>query len=134
MSKTAPQFDIDAELARMAAEDEAVKVTLSNTGYAAAASSTAKVEAGFASNPIDIDQSPLLDADQFKDRWANRRRMAWVALIAMIITAALLFFVIEEWRLKMLLDSGIITWFFGVMVSIVGAYMGFTTLHEMGKK
>lgn len=69
-----------------------------------------------------------------KLKWKNRRRMAWVSLISMIIFTALLFFVIPESRIKIL--SEVIVWFYFVMTSVIGAYMGFTTLSEIknGKK
>ena len=61
-----------------------------------------------------------------KERWKNRRRMAWTSLIAMIVvTMMLLFAPIPDSRLKILADP--LTWFFFSMASIIGAYMGFTT-------
>jgi len=58
-------------------------------------------------------------------RWKNRRRMAWTALISMLVVTFLAFFVIPEPRLALLSD--VITWFYFGMVSVIGAYMGFTT-------
>jgi hypothetical protein len=66
--------------------------------------------------------------------WRNRRRMAWVSLISMLVATALSFFVVPEHRLKLLGD--VITWFYFTMASIVGAYMGFTTwahIKDQGK-
>ena len=60
-----------------------------------------------------------------KNRWKNRRRMAWTALVSMIITTILILFVIPEPRLALL--SEVITWFYFSMASVIGAYMGFTT-------
>lgn len=63
-----------------------------------------------------------------KLRWKNRRMMAWCALTSMIlITLGLLFtdFCSED-RLKIV--GELITWYYFVMTSIIGAYMGFTTL------
>jgi hypothetical protein len=65
-------------------------------------------------------------------QWKNRRRMAWIALFAMLVTICVLFFSIEESRIEKLSD--IITWFFISMSSIVGAYMGFATIVEKWKK
>ena len=61
-----------------------------------------------------------------KDRWKNRRKMAWTSLISMIcITLILLTSFVPETRLKILTD--IITWYFFASASVIGAYMGFTT-------
>jgi len=61
-----------------------------------------------------------------KIRWKNRRRMAWVSLVAMIIVTILLMFgPIPDSRLKILADP--LTWFFFSMASIIGMYMGATT-------
>lgn len=60
-----------------------------------------------------------------KTRWKNRRRMAWTALVGMLVVTILAFFVIPESKLALL--SEVITWFYFSMASIIGAYMGFTT-------
>lgn len=58
-------------------------------------------------------------------RWTNRRKMAWVALVSMLVITILTLFFVPESRLKILSD--VITWFYFSMASVVGAYMGFTT-------
>ena len=59
-------------------------------------------------------------------RWKNRRRMAWISLLSMIVvTAILLFAPISIERIKAL--SNTVEWFYFSMASIIGAYMGFTT-------
>lgn len=63
--------------------------------------------------------------DLMHKRWRNRRKMAWVSLISMLVVTLLAFFVIPESRLSLL--SEVITWFYLGMVSVIGAYMGFTT-------
>ena len=66
-------------------------------------------------------------------RWKNRRRMAWISLISMIlVTGTLLFVPIPIERLKILGET--IEWYFLSMASIVGAYMGFTTWASKGAK
>ncbi len=144
-SNTAPQFDIDAELKRMEQEDTAVRSAVaaangeSNSNYTWT-TSPLKAAAGTATDGDAFsstlqNENPLLSPDQFKDRWANRRKMAWVGLLAILGVTLLLFFGLEESKMKLLLDSGVITWFYGSMTAIVGAYMGFTTWHDMsGKK
>tara|TARA_Y100000310_G_C20271345_1_gene618176 strand:+ start:215 stop:448 length:234 start_codon:yes stop_codon:yes gene_type:complete len=58
-------------------------------------------------------------------RWKNRRRMAWLAMISIIVVTGLAFFVLPMERLDKLAD--VITWFYLSMASIVGAYMGLST-------
>lgn len=66
-------------------------------------------------------------------RWKNRRRMAWISLGAIIaVTGILLFGPIENERLKILSDP--ITWFYFAMASIIGAYMGFTSYADKGRR
>ncbi len=68
----------------------------------------------------------LKDIAANKLRWKNRRRMAWIALISMVIlTGVLLFGPISETRIKVLSEP--ISWFYFAMASVIGAYMGFTT-------
>lgn len=63
-----------------------------------------------------------------KSRWQNRRRMAWLALISILIVTILAFFIVAESRLKLLGD--VINMFYLTMASIVGAYVGFATLDK----
>jgi len=65
-------------------------------------------------------------------RWKNRRRMAWISLLSiLIVTAILLFIPISIERVKAL--SNTIEWFYFSMASIIGAYMGFTTWSSNNK-
>lgn len=72
--------------------------------------------------------------EQEKLKWKNRRKMAWTSLISMLIFTILILFVVPESRLTILTD--VIVWFYFAMTSIIGAYMGFTTLSAIknGKK
>ena len=63
-----------------------------------------------------------------KLRWQNRRRMAWTALVAILVVTFLSFFIVDESRLKLLSD--VINMFYLSMASIVGAYVGFATLDK----
>jgi hypothetical protein len=66
------------------------------------------------------------EAEIERYKWRSRRRMAGIALLAMILLmAALLFAPISESRIKLLEEP--VTWFFFSMASVIGAYMGFTT-------
>ena len=60
-------------------------------------------------------------------RWKNRRRMAWVSLISMlVVTFGILFTeMVAIERLNVLGD--VITWFYFSCASIIGMYMGATT-------
>ena len=59
------------------------------------------------------------------DRWRNRRRMAWVALFALIgFGVACLILKIAETQLSLLIN---IVWICG---SVVGAYVGFATFDD----
>ena len=59
-------------------------------------------------------------------RWKNRRKMAWVSLLSMVLVTFLLMFgPIPDSRLKILSEP--LTWFYFAMASVIGAYMGFTT-------
>lgn len=57
--------------------------------------------------------------------WRNRRAMAWIALISIMIVTILCFFVVSVERLDKL--SSVVTWFYTTMASVVGAYMGLST-------
>jgi hypothetical protein len=57
--------------------------------------------------------------------WKNRRTMAWIALISIMIVTILCFFVVSVERLDKL--SSVVTWFYTTMASVVGAYMGLST-------
>lgn len=63
-----------------------------------------------------------------KERWKNRRRMAWISLISILVVTFLSFFVVNEGRLKLLSD--VINMFYLSMASIVGAYVGFATFDK----
>lgn len=64
-----------------------------------------------------------------RTRWKNRRRMAWIALISIILfTVAMLFYVPVD-RLEKLVH--IADFFYVAMVAIIGSYMGFTTMSTM---
>lgn len=60
-----------------------------------------------------------------KERWRNRRWMAWIALGSMIGMAAAVLFVVPETKLDKL--DEIIAWFMMAMASIIGTYLGTTT-------
>lgn len=66
------------------------------------------------------------NGEAMRIRWKNRRKMAWIALIAMILLMiALLFGPVSIERINTLKEP--IIWFFFSMASIIGMYMGATT-------
>ena len=67
----------------------------------------------------------------FANRWKHRRRMAYLALGAILLVTYWAMFVIPVERLNAL--DEILTWFFIVMGSIIGAYVGFATLDDKWK-
>ena len=74
------------------------------------------------------------NSDVMKTRWKNRRRMAWISLISIVVVTVLILFtnIVEVERLKVL--SEVITWFYFSCASIIGMYMGATTFaHIKGK-
>lgn len=88
---------------------------------------------------IDKDNDGIDDRKQEKltlrmstDRWKNRRRMAWTALVAILCVTYLALFKVPLERLAVLKE--VITWFYFVMGSIVGAYVGFATLDDIKSK
>ena len=68
------------------------------------------------------------DIELTKKRWKNRRRMAWLSLISMVTITCLILFteLVPETRLVILKE--VITWYYLTCASIIGSYMGFTTL------
>lgn len=66
------------------------------------------------------------------DTWKNRRRMAWIALISMILFTIYLFTFAPMEKLKPLGD--VITWYYMTMSTIVCAYMGLATYAYVRKK
>lgn len=73
------------------------------------------------------------DVNAMRRRWKNRRRMAWLSLISMFVMTYFVFFTdyIDIERMKVLSD--VVTWFYFSCISIVGAYMGFTTWADRGR-
>lgn len=73
------------------------------------------------------------DVTAMRRRWKNRRRMAWLSLILMFVMTYFVFFTdyVDIERMKVLKE--VVTWFYFACISIVGAYMGFTTWADRGR-
>jgi len=87
---------------------------------------------GSYTNGDETRQEKFLDLELEKRKWKNRRKMAWVSLVAMnVITLILLFAPIPPDRLKIIAEP--IIWSYFAFTSVIGAYMGFTTYAMKGK-
>jgi hypothetical protein len=64
-----------------------------------------------------------------KIRWENRRKMAWTALIAMILQTIIILFapvkLLTPEKIKMIQEP--LTWAYMCESAVILAYMGFTT-------
>jgi hypothetical protein len=73
---------------------------------------------------VDSSQSSVLRREVLMDRWKNRRRMAWLSMLAGLVFP-LLILVSESPTL------GTIAMPFYIFVSaVVGSYMGFATMDD----
>jgi len=88
-----------------------------------------KVKVELVDKPIGNGEKELQ-----KNRWKNRRRMAWVSLISMLLVTSIIILtdVVEIERLTVLKE--VITWFYFSCASIIGMYMGATTLASIKGK
>ena len=77
---------------------------------------------------VDGSQSSVLRREILMDRWKNRRRMAWLSMLAGLVFP-LLILVSESPTL------GTIAMPFYIFVSaVVGSYMGFATMDDINFK
>jgi hypothetical protein len=70
------------------------------------------------------------DIELERRKWRNRRRMAWVAVFSMVAETAVLIYVASFTSVDMQRFSTIsepLAWSYFGFLSVVGAYMGFTT-------
>lgn len=79
--------------------------------------------------------SKMEEVEVEKLRWKNRRRMAWLSLISMIIITLVLILVPESiiTVTKLSVIGEFITWFYFACTGVIGAYMGVTTYAHMKK-
>lgn len=78
---------------------------------------------------IDLDNDGVIsdmEMNTAQTKFKNRRRMAWLSILSMVIfTAILLSPFISNEKIEAL--DEVFSMFYLAMASIVGAYMGFTT-------
>lgn len=81
----------------------------------------------------DETPSGVITEDMYKNlvQRSNRKKMAWTALVACLVVVFLMMFVVKESRIPLLSD--VMTFFFLIMGSIVGTYIGFTSIGFTGK-
>lgn len=66
-----------------------------------------------------------VEIDLDRERWRNRRAMAWISIVGILLATYALFFIVDEARIDSL--GEVISWFYMAMASIVGTYIGTTT-------
>lgn len=79
-------------------------------------------------NELDINKDGKVDDKEiiaYEKKAVNRRKMAWVSLIAMIVTAFSLLFLVSDARLEKVKDILDLYWI--ALGGIVGAYVGIST-------
>lgn len=77
---------------------------------------------------IDINHDGKISSKEeelYEKKAVNRRKMAWISLITLIISGFCVLFIVPETRLKNL--SGLIELYFLSLASITGAYVGIST-------
>lgn len=62
-------------------------------------------------------------------RRVGRRKMAWTALVSMLVATVLIYFVIPNDRLSLI--DNVSTWFYTIMGSIVLTYVGAATWFDV---
>lgn len=79
-------------------------------------------------NELDTNndgQITITEQDAYERKAINRRRMAWVSLIAMITTALAILFLVPETRLDKIKDMLDLYWI--ALGGVVGTYVGIST-------
>lgn len=84
-------------------------------------------------NEADISGDGKVDTKEmeiYEKRAANRRRMAWVSLISMIMSAFALMFIVSDERLAKL--DGLLELYWIALGGVVGAYVGISAWTKRG--
>lgn len=82
---------------------------------------------------IDVNHDGIVNQKEleiYEQRAKNRRRMAWVSLVAMIITAGALMFLVPDERLAKL--DGVLELYWIALGGVVGAYVGISAWTKKG--
>ena len=70
-----------------------------------------------------------VERQEVKRRRIGRRKMAWTAMVSMLVATICIFFIVSRERLDLLDDT--ITWFYTIMGSIVLTYTGAATFFDV---
>ena len=79
-------------------------------------------------NEIDLNKDGKVSSKeeaQYERKAVNRRRMAWLSLVAMIVSAFALMFFVPESRLEKIKDMLDLYWI--ALGGVVGTYVGIST-------
>lgn len=79
-------------------------------------------------NEIDINNDGNVTTTEeriYEQKAVNRRRMAWVSLVALIISGFCMMFLIPESRMKQL--DGLLELYWIALGTVTGAYVGIST-------
>jgi cytochrome bd-type quinol oxidase subunit 2 len=82
---------------------------------------------------IDVNDDGIVNQKEleiYEQRAKNRRRMAWVSLAAMIVTAGALMFFVPDERLAKL--DGLLELYWIALGGVVGAYVGISAWTKRG--
>lgn len=82
---------------------------------------------------IDVNDDGIVNEKEleiYEQRAKNRRRMAWVSLAAMILTAVALMFFVSDDRLAKL--DGLLELYWIALGGVVGAYVGISAWTKRG--
>ena len=82
---------------------------------------------------MDINDDGIVNEKEleiYEKRAINRRRMAWVSLVAMIFTATALMFFVPDDRLAKL--DGLLELYWIALGGVVGAYVGISAWTKRG--
>lgn len=81
-----------------------------------------------ADNELDVNNDGNVTPTEeriYEQKAVNRRRMAWVALFALIVSGFCMMFLVPETRLKQL--DGMLELYWIALGTITGAYVGIST-------
>ena len=79
-------------------------------------------------NEIDLNKDGKVSSKeeaQYERKAVNRRRMAWLSLVAMIVSAFALMFFVPESRLEKIKDMLDLYWI--ALGGVIGTYVGIST-------
>ena len=82
---------------------------------------------------IDVNGDGIVNVKEieiYEQRATNRRKMAWLSLVAMIISAFLIMFLVPDERLEKIKDMLDLYWI--ALGGVVGAYVGISAWTKRG--